>query len=238
MDLSRIWSKLKRCSSCWTVRRIGGVLRNIQKSKEPSTLTTFRQKSVPRARYADLDRKTKDDIAGSILKEQGYICCYCMGRVGFENLRIEHWHCQSKYPDEQLDYQNLLASCAGNEGGGQAHCDVHKGDSDISYNPADPGVDVEAKLSYLWDGTITSDDKKFSRDINSTLRLNSFRLKADRSGTIRAVKKVLGKRPGSRTRTQIQKLIRRWESGDAQGKLKPYSGAALYWLRKRMKRAN
>lgn len=190
------------------------------------------------AHYADLDRQTREDLVRSLLDEQGYICCYCMGRIaadGRSMLRIEHWRSQSRYPDEQLNYGNLLASCHGDEAEPQAHCDVRKGDADLSCNPADPGVDIEAKLRYLADGTIVTDDERLNHDLDVVLNLNGLQLKSNRVKTMRAVDAQLNKRPGSRTPEQIEKLIARWESRNDRNHFQPYMGVALYRLKKRWK---
>ena len=62
--------------------------------------------------------KTLDDL----LKEQGYICAYCMRKISDENTKIEHFIGQ-EYIDESgneigkkedTNYQNMLAVCCGN----------------------------------------------------------------------------------------------------------------------------
>lgn len=189
--------------------------------------------------YDDLDKQTKDDIRQSLIEEQGYICCYCMRRIhlGKGGMRIEHWRSQSRYETEQLDYGNLLASCDGQIETGKSHCDRSKGDLDITFNPSNPSIDIEASLKYLNDGTMESTDKRLMNDIDAVLNLNLPRLKQNRQAIVRSVEKRLDKGPGKRSRHYIEELLRAWESADDEGMFQPYSGVALYRIRKRLKRA-
>lgn len=52
----------------------------IKKGKEPISLTEYRASGG--RKFDDLDSATKKDIRDSLLKEQGYICAYCMKRIG------------------------------------------------------------------------------------------------------------------------------------------------------------
>lgn len=56
----------------------------------------------------------KKKLKSSLLKDQGYICCYCGKRI-LDDFRtiLEHLHPKSKYKDKTYDYTNLLASCDG-----------------------------------------------------------------------------------------------------------------------------
>lgn len=119
----------------------------IQKGNAPQALSNARRrlKTTPGARvnYDSLTGKEKDDIKAALLKEQGYLCAYCMRRIGLQNSSIEHYlvrHPSEKYRSnmkrfiedgsfsssfnpnydadkESLDYENLLAVCPGGEGG-------------------------------------------------------------------------------------------------------------------------
>ena len=37
----------------------------------------------------------KEAIRKALLKEQGYLCAYCMSRIEGE-VKIEHWHCRGQ----------------------------------------------------------------------------------------------------------------------------------------------
>lgn len=192
-------------------------------------------------RYDDLDKHTKEEIKRGLLEEQGYICCYCMRRIELgskskgNEMRIEHWHSQSRYEFEQLNYKNLLASCNGETEKGLCHCDRKKANVDITYNPAES--DIESKLSYLRDGTIHSSDLALRGDIDIVLNLNLPRFKMYRKAVARAVENELDKKPGERSRSEIEAMLSLWLNRNTEGKLQPYSGVALFLIRKRLKRA-
>jgi len=60
--------------------------------------------------------KKFEKIKEKLIKEQGYICCYCGSRIKEGgNTRIEHLLPKSKeeYKNLTFDYGNLLASCQG-----------------------------------------------------------------------------------------------------------------------------
>lgn len=86
------------------------------------------------------------------MKEQGYICAYCMCRIpvkehdiGIPRVKIEHIRSQSAADEEYsgLDYYNMVAVCNGNAAK-KMHlkyltCDAHKGDRTLSkVNPLKP----------------------------------------------------------------------------------------------------
>ena len=58
-----------------------------------------------------LPQDVKNELADQLLKEQGYICCYCGQRINRDTMAIEHFYPKSKYKSEMFDYQNLFASC-------------------------------------------------------------------------------------------------------------------------------
>ncbi len=81
---------------------------------EPASLTMYRQQ--PGATYEGF--RDKDALRKALVDEQRGLCCYCLSRIRPEigGMKIEHWHPQALYGNEQLDYANLLGSCMGNDG--------------------------------------------------------------------------------------------------------------------------
>jgi uncharacterized protein (TIGR02646 family) len=94
-------------------------MRYIVKRDSPSELETFKRKN-PSKVYKDLkgNEAVKISIQASLLNEQDHLCCYCEKKIdtekSHEKSHIEHIKPQSKFPTESLDYDNLLASCNGN----------------------------------------------------------------------------------------------------------------------------
>lgn len=124
-------------------------MRQIVKSPEPFHFQKwkkdFRMVNGRDATYDDL-RGTSEyfELKKSLLKEQGFICCYCEKQIGqHSNLKdcdIEHF--MPRHPDKrflsaeecaicedaQLTYANLFASCKGELADCADHCN-HKKDN-------------------------------------------------------------------------------------------------------------
>ena len=137
-------------------------MRTIVKGREPVSLTQHRL-TLPSNNYKpDYDNYSdKDALRKALVREQRGLCCYCMKEISGdrEEMKIEHWQCQSRYSYEQLNYRNLLAACPGGEGQPPRlqHCDTKKGNDDLKWNPADPTPRIETRLRYEADGSIRSD---------------------------------------------------------------------------------
>ena len=123
-------------------------MRAITKGVEPASLAAHRRMS-----YSYYDNYNEmDELRDALVREQRGLCCYCMGQISSEwgSMKVEHWQCQRHYSCKQLDYSNLLGACLGGEGYSRRfqHCDTHKGDKDLRWNPADPSHDIETRLLY------------------------------------------------------------------------------------------
>lgn len=211
-------------------------MREIIKNKEPASLT--RHRTTP---YADYDNYVeKESLRNSLVEEQRGLCCYCLSRIKSNVMKIEHWHCQAKYSNEQLDYQNLLGVCLGNEGHSrrEQHCDTRKGDNDLSRNPANPEHKVEDFIRFRSDGHITSDDPTFNQELNDVLNLNIALLKNQRKEVLNAFTAQLSRIPGKMPRTKLEKWLREWNGESDTSELKPFCQVIVYWLRKRLKRSD
>lgn len=208
---------------------------SITKGKEPTSLLQYRLQ--PNAVYDGSGfTPVKADIRTQLLKEQGYLCAYCMQRIVDNQFttKVEHWHCQDNYPNEQLSYANLLVVCSGNTQG-SLHCDTKKGNDDILYNPSVATHRIESKIKYSTGGKIESIEASFNQQLNNILGLNCTRLVENRKAIVDAVRQGLNKRQGTRTLDELNTLIDTWSSFDAQGYKKPYHGVALYFLKKKIR---
>ncbi len=213
-------------------------MRAVNKGAEPAELVQYR--AQPGAVYDGANfTPVKSRIRETLLSEQGHLCAYCMQRISATSMKVEHWHSQSKHPDEQLAYWNMLGCCPGNEGKRslQQHCDTKKRDREISFNPANETHHPRLNIHYAGDGTISSGNEQFNTEINSILNLNWTRLRNNRKAVLKSVVQVLSRNAGTRTRSEVQALIRRWERQDAGGSLKEYCAVAIYYLNKKWSRA-
>lgn len=174
----------------------------------------------------------KESIRESLLNEQNNLCAYCMSAISKEDMKIEHFKSQSLYPQYQLDYSNMLGCCKGNEGKPNKlqTCDTHKGNMELSLNPSVKADFKKMKLIYFEDGTISSLDESFRKELNTVLNLNAAFLKSKRKEMIDSAKQQLNYKNNSRSRAFIEKLIQKYKTQH-----KPYNGAAVYYLEKKFK---
>lgn len=210
-------------------------MKAIQKQAEPQSLVEHRANT--HAYYHNFTHT--QELRESLSNEQGAICCYCMQRIEptAERMKIAHWHGQSRYPDEQLDYGNLLGACLGGMGKPPRlqHCDTKQGDDDVARNPATPAHNIEAVIAFLADGSIESSDAVLNEQLSSVLNLNLAMLKRNRKATLDAFQASLAGR-GAMSKADWERERDAWLSR-ADGKLKEYCQVVVYWLGKKIARA-
>lgn len=215
----------------------------IKKGTEPKSLKNYRLEikkhhSVGEVNFDNIP--DKETLKLSLLEEQGYLCCYCLGRISADHkkMKVEHWHSQSKYPEEQLDYKNLLAACIGGEGNrkGLQYCDTRKGNAEIKINPTSP--DCEKLVRYGSDGSVYSDNTKINEDLNDKLNLNQEQLVKNRKNVWNATIDALGRSYSGKSFAKItlQNEIKRWEEKNEEGKYREYCQVVIDLLKKKLER--
>lgn len=206
----------------------------ITKGVEPNSLTQHRAQA-----HSDYDNYTrKDELRTALVGEQKGLCCYCTGRIRAEVLamKIEHWQCQATYTDLQLAYGNLLGACPGGEGKSPAeqHCDTKKANRDLKWNPANTAHVIEARVRYLFDGTVESADGEFNTQLNDVLGLNLSYLKSNRKAVLDSMlawwRSAQPVQPA-----KIQNQIDRRANQLAE--LQPFSPVAVWFLRQKLEGA-
>lgn len=227
-------------------------MRYIEKHAEPKSLTAY--KKQPNAYY---DGCNKEDIRKRLLEDQGYLCAYCMRRIPREitakdgsvvkQMKIEHWFPESQCTEQQeLDFHNMLGVCMGNDGHPyrETTCDVHRGNKILTVNPLDR--DMVKKIRYnTHTGEILSDNAQINDDLNNTLNLNyegrDFSLPLNRRNAleacltkIRAASRRKQGTQGDWRKPLLQKMLKAYESKDADGKYIEYSGIVIWYLRKKL----
>ncbi len=222
-------------------------MKQINKSSEPASLVQHR--ASPYSSYDNLPTNTKEELRNSLLSEQGHICCYCMKRIPEKinidgniryDMKIEHHQCQDRYPNLQLNYNNLLSACMGNEGKPKKlqTCDTKKGNLDLAINP----LSCETLFKYNADGEISSvsNDDEINRQINEVLNLNMQTLKDNRKQVYLEVQKIVEAENRNKTNKQLKKSYfkqerDRWLSKKQDGKFREYCMVAVYYLNKKIK---
>lgn len=87
----------------------------IKKGTEPKELTEYKRNNRGDSDFGfDGIGMPKNIVRTSLLREQGYLCAYCMRRIedSANKVKIEHYVDRKTCSDE-LDYNNLLAVCNG-----------------------------------------------------------------------------------------------------------------------------
>ena len=165
----------------------------IHKNPEPQLFASW--KAVhPNATYKnDLSNLSDPDavaakhaLKNSLLAEQKYICCYCECRIADATSHIEHFRPkdQNQFPQLQLDYNNLFASCTKRPtGSSDEHCG-HKKGSYFSPDLVSPlEVDCSSHFKYKMDGSIEHCDSRGKTTIEK-LHLDSALLDSQRKALI------------------------------------------------------
>lgn len=208
-------------------------MRNIAKGAEPRSLVMRRAAVAADDPRGYEDYTGKDEVRAALLLEQKALCCYCMGRIVNDALKmkIEHWRCRDRYRNFQLDYGNLLGACLGGEGRppNEQHCDTKKASHDIKWNPANPVHAVESRLRYLVDGKVESMDAEFNTQLNDVVGLNLAYLKSNRKAVLDSVLTWWRSTPDARQKVQKQ-IEHRTEAVEYQ----PFSPVAVWFLRQKL----
>lgn len=219
-------------------------MRQIRKQREPKFWREFRK--TPGATYG-IEWMPKQELREALAKEQGYLCCYCMGRIEDtqDGMKVEHWRSQSEHGEVQIDYENLLGACNGNQGHPfpEQHCDTHKKNTSISVNPASADRDCSKFFRYLSDGSIRpseslpEDEKRAISSDLEVLNINVEKLKVQRKALLDGLRSWLDKEHAGRSvsREILLQKAQEWERSGADGKLKPFCQVAIFWLNKAAK---
>ena len=208
----------------------------IDKGKEPGCLTSYKKQKF--SSYDGLTREIKYEIIESLMKEQGYICAYCMQRISHEKgATIEHITPQSTDSSKALDYSNMLAVCDGNSGNGVLICDKHRGNTEITVNPLDDKTLIG--IHYRSDGTIYSEDAVINNDLDKVLNLNCTEVGLPEN-RIRAKKDFVCElqkiKASGDINSLIRKYINRYSGFNKYGQKYEYCGIILDWLKKHDKK--
>lgn len=102
--------------------------------------------------FDNMTRAVKDDLKGTLIHEQGGLCCYCEKSIDMNDSHLEHFQPQSDENIDPLDYANLLCSCMQSPIRGEIrHCGHCKGnwfDEELLISPLDP----ECGDAFAFDG--------------------------------------------------------------------------------------
>lgn len=217
----------------------------IIKGKEPAAFARVKVdlRNTPDApvSYSSLHGDQRRELLEPLLEEQGYLCAYCMCRIGTADNPGTIEHLVPQHPDSELgddalslSYANMVAVCDGREG---LTCDKHRGNASMKVDPTKPHT-LES-IKYLRDGTIDADDEAVRRDLQETLGLNDSHtyLRPSRSAAMAALERYVSaeirhrhiEADSTAKRNLCMKVLEHYES--QSGKKDEYLGAKLYKAR-------
>ncbi|MBD2566832.1 retron system putative HNH endonuclease [Anabaena lutea] len=216
-------------------------MKYIEKGKEPEIFTIWKaQKNDDwepywNTKYTNFQAPEKPVVHDALLKEQGYICCYCGIRIFKETSHIEHLQSRSKYPDLALEYTNFMASCQGedeDEPTVPVHCGHQKKewyDENLMVSPLEPNCADFFK--YPASGEILPTDDLDKKDAAETtiknLALDIDKLRNLRKAAIEAALFDLE----NLSEEEVQRLALGYELPDSTGKYTPFCSAIIYILK-------
>jgi len=195
----------------------------IEKGKEPAAWKAYRD-------TPGVDFDAIPELKDALLNEQGYICCYCMSGIKENNMKVEHYKARSVYNDLKMEYSNLFAACKGNFCSDK-HCDTKKENTELTIHPADSKSNCEQIIGYKLNGQLTY-PAEYETDIESTLNLNNFVLRANRQSTMEAT--VIALKKLGYSKKVIEKQISKFSNKNDVGKFNPYCNAVLWLLKKKL----
>lgn len=215
-------------------------------SNEPKEVV--KKRTTKGSTFDDLPKKP---LRTALLKEQGFICAYCMKRISnTSKTRIEHFAPRTK--ENSKNYMNLIAACDGNELSKKdksdtrtslekkmVHCDVLKKNTSISISP----LKKSCEQLVLFDiaGIVYSNDETTEKELNDILGLNHPSLVRERIYVLDELKNIISieakKNADNKIRkSQLQSLIKQWAKRNKNSKFIPFCRVAINYLEKRISR--
>jgi uncharacterized protein (TIGR02646 family) len=189
----------------------------IIKQDEPSAMIDWKNLANDEwhPTWAALQNPEKNILKESLVKEQGFLCCYCQQRIEVNrHTEIEHIitreECDRRGNEAlKLEYTNLIASCEGNKPPSRnleisqyRHCNGFRSNNLLPITPLQ--ADCESYFFYDFDGNIYAKDDDV--DANTTIRnLNLSILSSIRKAKINGV--IPFDLMSSITNDELQELI-------------------------------
>lgn len=184
--------------------------------------------------WKKLPRYHKVKVQETLIEEQGYVCAYCNRRIhkgapeDDDQLRIDHIKPKGVYPTQTFDYYNLVGCCYGDDRTpppNQKHCDASKGSLEIPWELFPTNSSCESILMFTSTGEVISSDSTVEHAVNTILNLNCNKLIKLRKERLEPLLE------DDIQPDEAKKLIEYYQKMDSDGKLKPFCGAIIGYLR-------
>ncbi len=205
------------------------------------------------------------ELRKALLKEQKFICCYCgqwienvVNENGVPQMKTEHFYPKKakiakygvlaeEWSNKQLDYENVLAACKGNENSLMGkHCDTQKDNTPLRYlmNPATSAyrpifrylVKPNTKEVVIKPLKNIGNVVAVEAEMKEVLNLNENSLKAKRFSAWRiSIEKELGNE-AAWNKKQVNTLYLEYVAYQKRDRLLPFHGFLVdylaHWLSK------
>jgi uncharacterized protein (TIGR02646 family) len=154
-------------------------MKYIEKQPEPDQFRQWKESVsadwIPSWGALDDAPNVKKALKGQLLSEQGAICCYCGISVNQNNSHIEHIKPRKNYPEEALNYNNLLASCLlDGKRKINLHCGMRKSDWYVASEFVSPlDSSCQERFGFGSNGTIRA---KNQQDRSATMTIQKLGL--------------------------------------------------------------
>ncbi len=112
-----------------------------------------------RPSWSRVPKLVREEVQEALMREQGFICCYCEGRVALEDSHVEHFRPRDRkkgFGALELDYANLFCSCVRDQSAGEPrHCGHRKGSWFVEHLFVSPlSSDCETRFTFTGNGEI------------------------------------------------------------------------------------
>lgn len=200
----------------------------IVKDVEPEEFSNWKKRKKGTRSWKTVKTEIKQIVRKSLLKEQGFICCYCEGDISTDSYHVEHFLPKSKSERaDEVNYLNLHASCLDKLNvGDPRHCGVNRGNRDI-ISPLDP--ECELRFAYDFSGAIKPLKSSDAEAINTIEALN---LDIDKLNKLRekAIEPFVELLEDAEAQDMLRRFVRGYlrNKEDNHGKFNPYYSTVKY----------
>ncbi len=229
-------------------------MQTIVKNQEPSSFNEWKMIQLPHDWSINCQGKSSSfweklkkfekgvfkEIQESLLREQGFLCCYCSTEIGLHDpenkkcsISIEHLKAKDTNCELTFDYRNLLASCQWT-----GNCNLKRKNTPLrKLNPLNE--EIVKQLYFKKDKKnfiLTSDDEDLTADIE-TLNLNHSDLSKTRKEIFTELKLNINEsfencKDEEEQKKALQLLYEKYSQKDADtGKFIPYSSFRIWVLK-------
>lgn len=150
-------------------------MKQIIKLGEPTEFTEWKAHANTdwKPTFSILAGRPKEALKMALMKEQGFICCYCERRINESDSHIEHFIPQHLPGTDPLDYTNMLCSCQNQVKKGEPrHCGNLKDDwydPKLTISPLTPFCN--GRFSFFGDGRMNALDSSDTAAIETIKNL-------------------------------------------------------------------